>query len=200
MGLAASLPHPRSGLPESAPAPRRGLVVVAGPHVGRLLHRLSGCEGLLALGRSRPCAPLPCVGISAPAAPCHRASHLLIARANAPTAPPTSSFSRHWCRQHPLSGPAQAPARLDPPRRPPPLHRPCWIRRCRGLPGRIPVTATFLARSVAPLVRSCLSGWIRCCRGLPGRICHFPFYSAAGADTMTGADACASVGLPGGAP
>ncbi len=28
----------------------------------------------------------------------------------------------------------------------------------------------------------------------------FPFYSTAGADTMTGADACAAVGLPGGAP
>jgi hypothetical protein len=28
----------------------------------------------------------------------------------------------------------------------------------------------------------------------------FPFYSAAGADTLTGADACAAAGLPGGAP
>jgi hypothetical protein len=67
-----------------------------------------------------PCAPLPCVGIFSRAAPCHRASHLLIARADAPAAPPTSSFSRRRCRQHPLPGQAQAPARLDTPRRPPP--------------------------------------------------------------------------------
>jgi hypothetical protein len=66
---------------------------------------LSGYGGLLPLDRSRPCvssspvpatssparipcAPLPCVGISTRAAPCHRASHLLIARADAPAAPP----------------------------------------------------------------------------------------------------------------
>jgi hypothetical protein len=147
-----------------------------------------------------PCAPLPCVGISARATPCHRASHLLIARADAPASPPTLSFSRHRCRQHPLPGPAQALARLDPPRRPPPLHRLRWIRRCRGLPNRIPVAATFPARSVVPLAGSRLPGWIRRCRGLPGRIWRFPFYSAAGADTMTGAAACAAVGLPGRAP
>jgi hypothetical protein len=34
-------------------------------------------------------APLPCVGVFARAAPCHRASHLLIARVDAPAAPPT---------------------------------------------------------------------------------------------------------------
>jgi hypothetical protein len=45
-----------------------------------------------------------------------------------------------------------------------------------------------------------LHGWIRRCRGLPGRIHQYPFYSAAGADTLTGAVACAAVGLPGGAP
>jgi hypothetical protein len=45
-----------------------------------------------------------------------------------------------------------------------------------------------------------LHGWIHRCRGLPGRIHRYPFYSAAGADTLTGADACAVVGLPGGAP
>jgi hypothetical protein len=67
-----------------------------------------------------PYAPLPCVGIFARAAPCHRASHLLIARADAPAGPPSSSFSRRRYRQHPLLGPAQAPARLDTPRRPPP--------------------------------------------------------------------------------
>jgi hypothetical protein len=120
--LAASLPHPRSVLPESAPPPHPGLVVATGPHVGRPLRCLSGCGGLLPLGRSRPCAPspvpptsspawipcapLPCVGIFARAAHCHRASHLLIARVDAPAAPPTSSFSRRRCRQHPLPGPA----------------------------------------------------------------------------------------------
>jgi hypothetical protein len=143
--LAASLPHPRSALPESAPPPHPGLVVATGPHVGRAtgphvgrpLRCLSGCGGLLPLGRSRPCAPsspvpttssptwipcapLPCVGIFARAAPCHRASHLLIARGDAPTTPPTSGFSRRRCRQHPLPGPALAPAWLDTPRRPPP--------------------------------------------------------------------------------
>ena len=34
-------------------------------------------------------APLPCVGVFARAAPCHRASHLLIARVDVPAAPPT---------------------------------------------------------------------------------------------------------------
>jgi hypothetical protein len=69
----------------------------------------------------------------------------------------------------PLAGPAQAPARLDPPRHPP-LHRLRRIRRCRGLPGRIPVVATFPTRSVVPLAGSRLPGWIRRCRGLPSRI------------------------------
>jgi hypothetical protein len=45
-----------------------------------------------------------------------------------------------------------------------------------------------------------LHGWIRRCCGLPGRIHRYPFYSAAGTDTLTGAVACAVVGLPGGAP
>jgi hypothetical protein len=45
-----------------------------------------------------------------------------------------------------------------------------------------------------------LLGWICQCRGLAGRIRCYPFYSAAGATTMTGADACAATGLPGGAP
>jgi hypothetical protein len=102
-----------------------------------------------------------------------------------------SSFSRRQGRQHPLPSSAQAPARLDTPRRPP-LHRLRWIRRCRGLPGRIHVVATFPARSAVPLAGSRFSGWIRRCHGLPGRICRFPFYSASGADTMTGADACAA--------
>ena len=45
-----------------------------------------------------------------------------------------------------------------------------------------------------------LPGWIRQCHGLPGRIHHYPFYSAAGATTMTGADACVAVDLSGRAP
>jgi hypothetical protein len=198
MGLAASLPNPRSGLPESAPPPRTGLVVAAGPHVGRLLRCLSGCEGLLPLGRSRTCAPLPCAGISACAAPCHRASHLLIARAIAPAAPPTSSFSCHRCRQHPLPGPAQAPARLDPPPCPPPSS---------------PSLDPSLPRPSRPDPRSCVLlgsirrpfGWIASPHPDPSLSwpsrpdLTFPFFSAAGADTMTGADACAAVGLPGGA-
>jgi hypothetical protein len=40
--------------------------------------------------------------------------------ADAPATSPTSSFSRRRCRQHHFPGPAQAPARLDTPRRPPP--------------------------------------------------------------------------------
>jgi hypothetical protein len=112
----------------------------------------------------------------------------LPAHADAPAAPLTLSFSCHW-RQPFLSGPAQAPARLDPPRRPP-LHSLRWICRCCGLPGRIH----------------------RCC-GLLGSICRpfgrivssrpdpsFPFYSVAGADTMIDTDTCAVVGLPSGAP
>jgi hypothetical protein len=51
-----------------------------------------------------PCAPLACVGIFARAAPCHRASLFLIACADTPAVPPTSSFSHHYCRQHPLPG------------------------------------------------------------------------------------------------
>jgi hypothetical protein len=116
-----------------------------------------------------------------------------------PSSASPSCFSRRWHRQHPLPGPAQAPARLDPPRRPP-IHHLRWIRRCRGLPGRIHIAATFPTRSAVPLAGSRLPSWICRCRGLLGRICRFPFYSIAGANTMTGADACAAVGLPGGAP
>ena len=43
-------------------------------------------------------------------------------------------------------------------------------------------------------------GWIRRCRGLPGRIHSYPFYSVAGAATMTSTDTCDVIGLPGGAP
>jgi hypothetical protein len=45
-----------------------------------------------------------------------------------------------------------------------------------------------------------LPGWIRRCRGLSGRIHRGPFYSVAGAATMTGADACAVADLSGGVP
>jgi hypothetical protein len=144
-----------------------------------------------------PCAPLPCVGIFARAAPCHRASHLLIACADAPAAPPTS-FSRRRCRQHPLPGPAQAPVRLDTLRRPPPS----------------PSLDPSLPQPSRPDPRCCdLSGsirrpfgWIASSRldpslPWPSRLdLPFPpFYSAAGANTLTGADARAAVGLPGGA-
>jgi hypothetical protein len=126
-------------------------------------------------------------------------SHLLIARADAPVAPPSSSFSHRRCRQHPLPGPAQAPARLDTPRRPPPsspsldpsLSRPSRTDpRCCDLSGSI--RRPF--------------GWIASSRPDPSLSWPsrpdptFPFFSAAGTDTMTGADACAAVGLPGGAP
>jgi hypothetical protein len=45
-----------------------------------------------------------------------------------------------------------------------------------------------------------LPSWIHRCRGLSGRIHRYPFYSAADAATMTGADACAATDLSGGAP
>jgi hypothetical protein len=115
---------------------------------GDLVAATAGAPGSGTLSFRRRPASRPLLRF---AAPFHCASHLLIARADAPAAPPTSSFSRHWCRQHPLPGPAQAPARLDPPRRPPLLHRFRWIRRCRGLPDRIPVAAILLARSAVPL-------------------------------------------------
>jgi hypothetical protein len=137
----------------AAPSPAfLGVLPAAFPTRSALPAPLPTIVGSLSAALLSP-VPLPCVGIFARAAPCHRASHLLIARADAPAAPPTSSFSRRRCRQHPLPGPAQAPARLDTPRRPP-LHRLRWIRRCRGLPGRIHVAATFPARSAVPF------GWI----------------------------------------
>jgi hypothetical protein len=51
-----------------------------------------------------------------------------------------------------------------------------WIRRCRGLPGRIHVAATFPARSAVPLAGSRLPVRIRRCRSLPGRIRHSPSF------------------------
>jgi hypothetical protein len=45
-----------------------------------------------------------------------------------------------------------------------------------------------------------LTGWIHRCHGLPGRIRRYLFYYAAGAATLTGADACAAVGLLGRTP
>jgi hypothetical protein len=62
------------------------------------------------------------------------------------------------------------------------------------------VAATFPARSTVPLTGSRLPGWIRRCCGRLGRIRRYPFYSAAGAATMTDTDVCVAVGLPDGAP
>jgi hypothetical protein len=59
-------------------------------------------------------------------------------------------------------------------------------------PFRLDLTSLWLDRR--------LPGWIRRCRGLPDRICRYPFYSAVCTATMTDADACAAVSLPGGAP
>jgi hypothetical protein len=193
--LAGPDPSPGSLLGLAAGGAGDLAMTIAG--VGGLAAATAGTPGSGNLSFRRRPASRPLLRF---AAPCHCASHLLIARADAPAEPPTSSFSRHWCRQHPLPAPAQAPARLDPPPRPPLLHRLRWIRRCRGLPDWIPVAATLPARSLVPLAGSRLPGWIRRCRGLPGRIYRFPFYSTAGANTMIGADACAAVGLPGGAP
>jgi hypothetical protein len=95
-------------------------------------------------------------------------------------------------RQRPLSGWTHLAGH--------PRHCLRWIRRCRGLPGRIPVAATFLARSAVHFGRIASS---RLDPSLPWPSRpdpSFPFYSAAGADTMTGADACAAVSLHGGAP
>jgi hypothetical protein len=68
------------------------------------------------------------------------------------------------------------------------LRRLRWFCRCRGLPGQIHVAVAILSRSVVPLTGSRLLSWLRHCRGLSGRIRHYPFYSAAGAATMTSAD------------
>jgi hypothetical protein len=126
-----------------------------------VLRCLSGYGGLHPLGRSRPCtpsspvlatsflawipcAPLPCVGIFARAAPCHRASHLLIAHTDALSSANLSSFFRRWRRHHPLPAPAQAlPGWTHPAAHP--LHHLRWIHQCRGLPDRIPVATTFPA-------------------------------------------------------
>jgi hypothetical protein len=62
-----------------------------------------------------------------------------------------------------------------------------WICRCCGLHDRIHRCCVLL-------------GWIRRCHGLPGQIYRYPFYSIAGAATLTGADARADISLPGGAP
>jgi hypothetical protein len=121
---------------------------------------------------------------------------------NCPRTPKSANLSSFFCRwrRHPLRGSMKAPARLDPPRRPSP-----------SLPSLDP-SLSRLSRPDSPFLRSSrldpsslwpdrrLPGWIRRCRGLPGRIRRYPFYSSAGAATMTCADACAATGLPGGAP
>jgi hypothetical protein len=131
------------------------------------------------LGRRPPLrwVPRTCILLFAAtlarAAPPHRAGHLLTACADV--------HQRLTLRASPVTGAVNTPCQVR--RRPlpgwtrpaaHPLHRLRWIRRCRGLPGRILVDATFLARSAVPLVGSRLPGWIRRCRGLPGRIRRSP--------------------------
>jgi hypothetical protein len=60
------------------------------------------------------------------------------------------------------------------------------LRPFRRDPPSLWLDRIFLAGSVAAVA-------------FPAGSAVSPFYSAAGADTMTGADACAAVGLPGGA-
>ena len=120
----------------------RSRTAVADPHVGRPLHRHSSQGGLLSLGRSRPCtpsspapatsspawlpcAPLPCTDISARAAACHRASHLLTARADTQQRQPFEHFPS--LVSTPLVRSAVAPSWLDPPHRPPPLLLPLLV-------------------------------------------------------------------------
>jgi hypothetical protein len=100
-----------------------------------------------------------------------------------------------------MPGPAQTPVRLDPPCRAPPSFvtfvgsvavaafpaEPTLLR-----PSQLDLPSLWLARR--------LHGWIRRCRGFPDRIRRYPFFSAAGATTLTGADTCAVADLPGEAP
>jgi hypothetical protein len=69
-----------------------------------------------------------------------------------------------------------------------------------AFPAGFTVVATFPARSAVPLTGSRLPSCIRRCRGLPVQIRRYPFYSATGTTTMTGANVCAVADLPGGAP
>jgi hypothetical protein len=130
-----------------------------------------------------PCPPLPTTvgslsvassaGTLARAAPPHRAGHLLTVCVDAQ--------QRFTLRASPVTGVVNTPCQVQ--HRPlsswtrpaaHPLHRLRWIRRCRGLPGRIPVATTFPARSAVPLAGSRLLGSIRRCRGLSGRIRRSP--------------------------
>jgi hypothetical protein len=102
-------------------------------------------------------------------------------------------------RQPVLPDLARPPARLDPPRRPP-FHRLCRIHRCRGLPSRIHRFCDLSGSFRDPFDRIVL---FRLDPSLPWPSRsdrRYPFYSAAGADIMTGADACTAVVLHGGAP
>jgi hypothetical protein len=112
-----------------------------------------------------------------------------------------SSFSR--CRRPTaLSGPAQAPTRLEPPCRPspPPSSHSLdsslsWLSRSDqplSRPSRLDPSSLWLDRR--------LHGWIRRCHGFLDWIRRYPFFSAAGAATLSGADACAAAGLPCEAP
>jgi hypothetical protein len=143
-------------------------------------------------------AGLPAPSPSTPAlcSPRRRAVYLVPDCVDAQQRLLSSSFSR--CRrQTPLPGPPQAPARLALPCHAPPsssvpsLPRPSRPDpRCCGLLGSIRRPFDLIASSRPDPSLPWPS------RPDPS----FPFYSAAGADTMTGADACAAVGLPGGAP
>jgi hypothetical protein len=143
-----------------------------------LCHRLLPCLGSLSLTSS----------ISSLTAPTPSSAFFLFF-----TLPP-SSASNHSCqvRRRPLPGWTRPAAH-------PFITSVGSVAAAAFLAG-FTVAATFPARSAVPLTGSRLPGWIRRCRGLPGQIRCYPFYSVAGVATMTGADACAAVGLPGRAP
>jgi hypothetical protein len=110
----------------------------------------------------------------------------------------SSRPSRRRC-QPVLPDLVRPPARLDPPRRPP-FHRLCRIRRCRGLLSWIHRCCDLFGSfrdhfdRIVPFRLYPSVSW----PSRPNR--RYPFYSAAGADTMIGADACTAVGLHGRAP
>jgi hypothetical protein len=141
--------------------------------------------------------------VAGPSSPHPRAGHLLTACADAqqhPVAPPFELLPS-LVLPTPLARSGAGPCSAGPAPSPSPF--------IAAIVGSV-AAVTFPAGST--LLRSSrldppslwldrrLHGWIRRCRGLPGRIHRYPFYYAAGADTLTGADACAAVGLPGGAP
>jgi hypothetical protein len=103
-----------------------------------------------------------------------------------PTLTPSSANSSRFFRyrrQTPCpSRPDPSPTPLPPPQQYPSLLRPSWL------------DPSFFGLDLR------LHGWICRCRGLPDPIRRYPFYFAASAATLTGADACAAAALPGEAP